>query len=184
MAHNPRRRAASLAAALAVIALAGALAGCASSNSADSPAAQAAGASAAGSAPLVPAHSATASPNPSSSVNPGGPMSPAPTPTPTPTQVTAPPPNAKYVPIEQATKSPDGRTLSLEIMARGGACGNYVLVVQQSAAQVNVGLAQLPVRKGVMCPMFIGPRIFTAQLTAPVGVRPVVDLSNGARLAP
>lgn len=184
MAHNPRRRAASLATALAATALAGALAGCASSNTTGSPAAQAAGASAAGSAPLVLDTSPPASPNPSSSVNPGGPMSPAPTPTPAPTQVTAPPPNAKYVPIEQATKSPDGRTLSLEIMARGGACGNYVLVVQQSAAQVDVGLAQLPVRKGVMCPMFLGPRIFIARLTSPLGVRPVVDLANGARLSP
>jgi hypothetical protein len=116
-------------------------------------------------------------------VNPGGRMSPAPAPSGSAVaQVTAPPESAKYVPIDQETQSSDGRTLSLEIEARGGACGQYVVVVKQTAAEVGVGLAQLPTRKGVMCPMFIGPRVFTAKLDSPVGTRTVVDLANGARL--
>ncbi len=96
--------------------------------------------------------------------------------------MTAPPSSAKYVPIDQESQSPDGRSLYLQIEARGGACGQYVVVVKQTAAEVGVGLAQLPVRKGVMCPMFIGPRTFTAKLDNPVGTRTVVDLANGARL--
>lgn len=173
-----------IAAALAAIGLASTLAACASSNSASPAAASDAGSSSARSAPMIPGPSPTtpaASPTASQPVNPGGRMSPAPIASPV-QQLTEPPAKSKYVPIEQASQSSDGQTLYLEIEARGGACGQYVVVVQQSATQVAVGIAQLPVRTGVMCPMFIGPRTFTAKLDNPVGTRTVVDLANGARL--
>lgn len=178
------RRGGTVAAALAAVGLASTLAACASSNSV-SPAANGKDSSTVKSAPMIPAPS----PSPSASVtgsmpiNPGGRMSPAPSGSSSPVaQLTAPPANSKYVPIEQESQSADGRTLSLQIEARGGACGQYVVVVSETASQVGVGLAQLPVRKGVMCPMYIGPRIFTAKLASPVGPRIVVDLANGARL--
>ena len=175
-------RGGTIAAALAAVTLASTLAACASSNSV-SPAANGKDSGTAQSAPMIPAPSPSASASPTGSmpVNPGGRMSPAPSSSPV-AQLTAPPANAKYVPIDQESQSADGRTLSLQIEARGGACGQYVVVVKESAAQVGVGLAQLPVRKGVMCPMYIGPRIFTATLASPVGTRIVVDLANGARL--
>lgn len=176
------RRGSTIAAALAAVGLASTLAACASSTSAG-PAANGAGSSAAQSGPILPAHTPIASPTGSVPVNPGGRMSPAPTPSGSAVaQMTAPPASAKYVPIDQESQSPDGRSLYLQIEARGGACGQYVVVVKQTAAEVGVGLAQLPVRKGVMCPMYIGPRTFTAKLDSPVGTRIVVDLANGARL--
>lgn len=174
------RRGSAIAVALTVMGLASVLASCASSNTV-SPAADGTAASSAQSAPMVP----VPSPTTSQSVNPGGRMSPAPSPSPSAaTQVTEPPSTAKYVPIDKATRSADGRTLYLQIEARGGACGNYLVVVQQSASRVAVGLAQLPVRTGVMCPMYIGPRIFPATLSSPLGSRPLVDLANGATLGP
>lgn len=172
------RRGGAIAVTLTVMGLASVLAACASSNTV-SPAADGTTATSARSAPMLP----FPSPTTSQSVNPGGRMSPVPSPSAA-TQVTEPPSTAKYVPIDQATKSADGRTLYLQIEARGGACGNYLVVVQQSASKVSVGLAQLPVRTGVMCPMYIGPRIFTATLSSPVGSRPLIDLANGARLGP
>ena len=178
------RRGGTIAAALAAAGLASTLAACASSNSV-SPAANGTDSSTVKSAPMIPAPSP--SPSPSASVtgsmpvNPGGRMSPAPSGSPV-AQLTTPPASSKYVPIDQESQSADGRTLSLQIEARGGACGQYVVVVQETASEVGVGLAQLPVRKGVMCPMYIGPRIFTATLANPVGTRIVIDLANGARL--
>jgi hypothetical protein len=91
---------------------------------------------------------------------------------------TAPPAKSRYVPIETETHSADGRTLYLEIEAHGGACGQYVAVLQQSPANVHVGLAQLQPKVGVMCPMYIGPRTFTVKLDAPVGTRTVIDLAT------
>ncbi len=179
------RRGGAIAVALTVMGLASALAACASSTTV-SPAAGGTTASgtatsSAQSAPLVP----VPSPTTSQSVNPGGRMSPMPSLSPSAaTQVTEPPSTAKYVPIDKATRSSDGRTLYLQIEARGGACGNYLVVVQQSTSRVSVGLAQLPVRTGVMCPMYIGPRIFPATLSSPLGSRPLVDLANGATLGP
>ena len=174
------RRGGTIAAALAAAGLASTLAACASSNSV-SPAANGTDSSTVQSAPMVPAHSPSPAPTGSMPVNPGGRMSPAPSPS-TAAQLTAPPANSKYVPIDQESQSADGRTLSLQIEARGGACGQFVVVVKETSAQVGVGLAQLPVRKGVMCPMYIGPRIFMAKLASPVGTRIVIDLANGARL--
>lgn len=176
------RRGSTIAAALTAVGLASTLAACASSNSV-SPAANGAGSSTVQSVPILPAHTATPTPTGSASINPGGRMSPGPAPSGSAVaQVTAPPATAKYVPIDQESQSPDGRSLYLQVEARGGACGQYVLVVKQSAAEVDVGLAQMPTRKGVMCPMYIGPRTFTAKLDSPVGTRPVVDLANGAKL--
>ena len=145
-----------------------------------------------GSAPIPPTTSPPAglsSPTgPASTVNPGGPMRTVPPPPaepPTasaPAVATTPPAKSKYVPIDQETQSADGRTLYLQIEARGGACGQYVLVLQQSASDVRVGLAQLEPRIGVMCPMYIGPRTFPVQLSSPVGTRAVIDLATGKRL--
>lgn len=170
------RRGGAIAVALAAFGLASTLAACASSNS-GSPVGS--GSTTVRSVPMIPAPSPTGSP----SVNPGGPVSPAPTGSAA-AQLSEPPAGAKYVPIMQESQSSDGRTLSLEIEARGGACGQYVVVVQQSPGAVRVGLAQLPVRKGVMCPMFIGPRTFHAQLSSPLDGRPLFDLANGAQLGP
>jgi hypothetical protein len=83
------------------------------------------------------------------------------------------------VPLEGYTKSPDGRTLYLQAMARGGACGQYTVVLQESSTQVRVGLAQLPVKTGVICPMYIAERSFPARLSSPLGTRTVIDLATG-----
>lgn len=174
------RRGGTIAAALAAFGLASTLAACASTAS-GSPVGS--GSATARSVPMIPAPTSTAPPSGSPSVNPGGRMSPAPT-TSAGAQVTEPPAGAKYVPIMQESQSSDGRTLSLEIEARGGACGQYMVVVQQSPSAVHVGLVQLPVRKGVMCPMFIGPRTFHAQLSSPLDGRPLIDLANGAQIGP
>ena len=181
-------------AALAVtIGLASTLAACASTTTAanGSPvrAAGAASGTVSGTAPTSPTSppaSSSPSPGAPTSVNPGGPMRtapPAPTPPPT-SAATVPtaPAKSKYVPIDQETQSADGRTLYLEIEARGGACGQYLVVLQQSASDVHVGMAQLEPRVGVMCPMYIGPRTFAVQLSSPVGTREVIDLATGKRL--
>lgn len=132
----------------------------------------------------IPTTRAPASPSPSApaSVNPGGPISTAPGSPVVPPPMTTPPAKSNYVPIDQETQSADGRTLYLEIEARGGACGQYVVVLQESASEVRVGLAQLEPRVGVMCPNFIGPRTFPVKLSSPVGTRPVIDLATGKRL--
>jgi hypothetical protein len=179
-------------AALAVamtIGLASALAACASSTTTanGSPVGAAGAASSTAVAPVAPIPTTSAPPSSSpsapASVNPGGPMSTAPPGSPVvPAPMTAPPAKSKYVPIDQETQSADGRTLYLEIEARGGACGQYVVVLQESASDVRVGLAQLQPRVGVMCPMFIGPRTFTVKLSSPVGTRTVIDLATGKRL--
>jgi hypothetical protein len=121
----------------------------------------------------------TGSASPGNSVNPGGPMqgggqlgSPE-------AQEGSLPAGAKYVPIEQFGRSADGRTLYLEIEAQAGACGLYVVVVQESASQVSVGLAHLPAKVGVMCPMLVRIADFPAHLSAPLGNRPVIDLASG-----
>lgn len=137
--------------------------------------------------PVAPIPTTSAPPKSSPSArapfNPGGPMSTAPAATPVvPAPMTTPPARSKYVPIDQETQSADGRTLYLEIEAGGGACGQYVVVLQESASDVRVGLAQLEPRVGVMCPMFVGPRTFSVKLASPVGTRTVIDLATGKRL--
>jgi len=184
-------------AALAVtIGLASTLAACASATtSANGSPAGAAGAasgavtSAVASPSTSPTPSSPLSPGAPTSVNPGGPMRTVP-PMPTaPSSTSAPaatvptaPAHSKYVPIDQETQSADGRTLYLEIEAHGGACGQYLVVLQQSASDVHVGLAQLQPKVGVMCPMYIGPRTFPVKLSSPVGAREVIDLATGKRL--
>jgi hypothetical protein len=183
-------------AALAVtIGLASTLAACASSttNANGSPVGAAGTATGTihGIAPTPPTSPPVISSSPTTaptSVNPGGPIRtapPSPVPLPTvsePAPVTTPPARSKYVPIDQETQSADGRTLYLQIEAHGGACGQYIVVLQQSAADVRVGLAQLEPRVGVMCPMYIGPRTFPVKLSSPVGAREVIDLATGKRL--
>lgn len=177
------RRGGRVAVALITLGLASTLAACASGNTGTNAgvAASGSGTSTAKRAPMLPAPSPTGSSSASPTINPGGRMSPSPAASAT-AQVTQPPVGAKYVPIMKATQSSDGRSLYVEIEARGGACGQYVVVLQQSSSEVRVGLAQLPVRTGVMCPMYIGPRTFTVQLSSPIDGRAVIDLSNGAQL--
>ncbi|MGH3416496.1 MAG: hypothetical protein ACRDSS_08515 [Actinocrinis sp.] len=176
--------------AAAAIGLASALAACASTSGTVS--AGAGSTASPGATATAPAASAPATPGPSASQtastgssgepNPGGPIkTPSPTGTPV-VQVTKPPTKAIYVPIDKESASGDGRTLYLEIEARGGACGQYTVVVQESSTEVRVGLAQLPVKPGIMCPMYIGPRVFDAKLMNPIGSRPVFDLAHGTRL--
>ncbi len=177
------RSRAAVGAALAVAAgLASALTACASGTS-NSPVGAASVSVPAPSAPsATPSASPPTTPSPSpSTVNPGGPMStvPAPSSAPPALTVTTPPAKSKYVPIEQETRSPDGRTLYLETEARGGACGQFAVVLRESTSDVHVGLAQLEPPANVMCPMYIGPRRFTVKLSSPVGARPVIDLATG-----
>jgi hypothetical protein len=192
-------RGGAIGAALAVtMGLASTLAACASTTTSANGSPVGAAGAASGTvsgAPASPATSPTpSSPSPASapaSVNPGGPMRTAP---PTPgapsstfapaATVPTPPAHSKYVAIDQETQSADGRTLYLEIEARGGACGQYLVVLQQSASDVHVGLAQLQPKVGVMCPMYIGPRTFPVKLSSPVAAREVIDLATGKRLGP
>jgi hypothetical protein len=179
-------------AALAVtIGLASTLAACASSTTSANGSPVGAAGTIHGVAPTPPTSPPVISSSPTTSptsVNPGGPIRaapPSPVPLPTvsePAPVTTPPARSKYVPIDQETQSADGRTLYLQIEAHGGACGQYIVVLQQSASDVRVGLAQLEPRVGVMCPMYIGPRTFPVKLSSPVGAREVIDLATGKRL--
>jgi len=45
---------------------------------------------------------------------------------------------------------------------------------------IFVGLAQMPVKTGVMCPMYMAAKNFPAKLATPVGNRAVIDLATGA----
>lgn len=175
------------------IGLASTLAACASTTTAanGSPVGAAGAASGTSGTPIAPSPPTSAPPTSSStpstpaSANPGGPVLttlPTPPPQPTSTPFTAPPPKSKYVQIDQETQSADGRTLYLGIEAHGGACGQYVVVLQQSATEVRVGLAQLMPRVGVMCPDYVAPRTYPVSLSSPVGSRPVIDLATGGRL--
>lgn len=180
-----RRGAAGAALAVVTMGLALTLAACASgTNSVNgSPVGAAGGASGITTIPGSPTPSGTAAPSPPSTVNPGGPMSPVSSASPSPgALLTAPPAKSRYVPIDQESQSADGSTLYLEIEARGGACGQYVEVLQQSSTEVRVGLAQLEPRVGVMCPNYIGPRTFTLKLPNPVGTRTVIDLATGKKI--
>jgi hypothetical protein len=182
-----RGGAASAALTVVTVGLASTLAACASGSNAvnGSPvgAAGGAGGSTVATGSPTPSGTSTALPSPPSTVNPGGPMSPVPSASPSPgALLTAPPAKSRYVPIDQESQSADGRTLYLEIEARGGACGQYVEVLQQSTTEVRVGLAQLEPRVGVMCPNYIGPRTFTLKLPSPVGDRTVIDLATGKKI--
>ncbi|HEV3171049.1 MAG TPA: hypothetical protein VGZ32_11945 [Actinocrinis sp.] len=191
--RRARRGALAIVSAASVLVLTAALAACASTKSVGPAAAggtltgapvtsptPSASASASASGGSGSAGSGSASPGVTSSVNPGGPAqggggqlgSPE-------AQASTLPAGAHYVPIEQIGRSADGRTLYLEIEAQAGACGRYVVVVQESASQVAVGLAHLPVKVGVMCPMLVRIADFPAHLSAPLGNRPVIDLASG-----
>jgi hypothetical protein len=178
MIHSLLRGSAVAMALATTIGLASTLTACASSSTAGTNAG-----SGAGSATTGAGATATSSPSPGSSptglgsVNPGGPVH-------TPgssaqAQSTTLPRGAKYVAIERLSKSPDGRTLYLVAEAQGGACGNFTVVVQETAGQVRVGLAKIPVKTGMMCPMYITARTFPAKLSSPLGSRPVIDLATG-----
>jgi len=181
MVHNLLRGGA-FAAGFAAIGLASTLAACASTSTGT------VGAGSGGSPTTVPTTiatpsvSASASPpapaSPSATVNPGGPIITSPVASPE-AQSGNLPTGAKYVAIQGHTRSPDGRTIYLQIEARGGACGLYTVVVQESSSQVRVGMAQMPVKTGVMCPMYIAERSYPAHLSAPLGSRVVIDLATG-----
>lgn len=183
-AHRPRRTRNSVAATAAALLLAAALAACASdktvgTGAAGNPVTGAASPSAS------PSSSPSAAPTPSapgpagtSTINPGGPAEGVQLASPV-AQDGAIPAGSKYTPIESIGRSADGRTLYLEIMSQAGACGRYVVVVDESSSQVSVGLAHLPVKVGVMCPMLVRIADFPAHLSAPLGNRPVIDLATG-----
>ena len=179
MIHSLLRGSAVATALAATIGLASTLTACASSTTSAN-----AGSSVPNSATPTPTSTATTSASPapsaSSSINPGGPMRPTPSSSTAQPQAATLPPGAKYMPIERLSQSTDGRTLNLTIMAQGGACGIYTVVVQESAAVVHVGLAKMPVKTGVMCPMYVAEKTFQAKLSGPVGSRSVIDLATNA----
>ncbi|HEU5331481.1 MAG TPA: hypothetical protein VFU73_01920 [Actinocrinis sp.] len=184
-ARGPRRTRNCVAAAAATaLLLAVALTACASdktvgTGAAGNPVASTASPPAAPSAsPSVGAASSAPGPAGTQTINPGGPAKGLPLVTPV-AQNGALPAGAKYTPIESMGRSADGRTLYLEIMSQAGACGRYVVVVEESSNQVSVGLAHLPVKVGVMCPMLVRIADFPAHLSAPLGNRPVIDLATG-----
>jgi hypothetical protein len=185
MVHNLLRGGTVAAAVAAAIGLASTLAACASTAST----VNAGNGAAATASATAPASSPAASPSASASssagtVNPGGPAEPTGTASTAQAQAATLPSGAKYVAIDRMTKSSDGKKLYLSAEAQGGACGNFTVVVQESSAQVHVGLAKLPVKTGVMCPMYIAERTFTATLASPVGGRSVIDLADNSTLGP
>ncbi|WP_157436556.1 hypothetical protein [Actinospica robiniae] len=194
MTGSVRPRTASLlVGAAGALALTAALGGCASSET--TPTGSGVGTvavtvnspSAASSAPSAPASPTSASSAPASVASPsahaptttsaggGGSMA-------TPKQVlSAAPAGAKLVSFDDATASSDGRTLYVELESMGGACGQYDVVLQQSASAVKVGLVHLS-SGGHVCPQFVGPMRIAVALAAPLSGRPVVDLSDGQSL--
>jgi hypothetical protein len=181
MIHSLLRGSAVATALAATIGLASTLTACASSNTSAN-----AGSSVPNTATPTSTATTAASPAPSvsGSINPGGPVKPMPSVSTTQTQAATLPSGAKFTPIEHLSQSPDGRTLNLAIMAQGGACGIYTVVVQESAAVVHVGLAKMPVKTGVMCPMYVAEKAFPAKLSSPVGNRSVIDLATNAPISP
>jgi len=180
MIHGLLRGGAVATAVAATIGLASTLTACASSTTAN---AGSAGSTVSGTATPTPTLTPTgATSSPSGSINPGGPVRPTPSTSSSTAQAQSAtlPSGAKYVVIDHMSKSTDGRTLYLQTEAQGGACGNYTVVVDESSTQVHVGLAKLPVKTGVMCPMYIAERTFPAKLSSPVGNRTVVDLATNA----
>ena len=138
--------------------------------------------SAASSAPASPSTSPAAPTSPSAqSPTTNAPTSGSGTVT-TPKQVLgAAPAGAKLVSFDGATTSADGRTVYVELESMGGACGQYDVVLQQSASAVKVGLVRLS-SSGHVCPQFVGPMRIAVPLAAPLGGRPVVDLADGQSL--
>ena len=184
-ARGTRRTRNSVAATAATaLLLAGALAACASdktvgTGAAGNPVTSVASPSASPSAsPGASASSSVPGAAGTQTINPGGPAQGVQLASPV-AQDGAIPAGAKYTPIESIGRSTDGRTLYLEIMSQAGACGRYVVVVEESSNQVSVGLAHLPVKVGVMCPMLMRIADFPAHLSAPLGNRPVIDLATG-----
>ncbi len=179
MIHGLLRGGAVATALAATIGLASTLTACASSTTTTN--AGSTGNSVTGSATPTSA-STGATPSPSASINPGGPIKSSPSATATTTQAQSAtlPSGAKFVAIDHMTKSADGRTLYLQTEAQGGACGNFTVVVQESSTQVHVGLAKLPVKTGVMCPMYLAERTFPAKLSSALGNRAVIDLATNA----
>jgi hypothetical protein len=181
MVHGLLRGGAVATALAATIGLASTLTACASSTTTAN--AGSAANTVSGTVTPTPTSSSTgATSTPSGSINPGGPVQPIPSASSTTAQAQSAtlPSGAKYVAIDHMSKSTDGRTLYLQTEAQGGACGNYTVVVQESSTQVHVGLAKLPVKTGVMCPMYVAERTFPAKLSSPVGNRAVIDLATNA----
>jgi hypothetical protein len=168
----------------AVAALALALAGCASRSAAGADGSGSIGAGAAPSSTAATSSSPSATASLPVPVNPGGPVDGAgPLATPA-AQVGGLPPGAKLVGFQGATRSSDGRTLYLLAEARGGACGVYDVVVKETSTRVQVGLASVPAKTSVVCPMIVRLETFPVHLSAPVGSRAVVDLATGRTISP
>lgn len=100
----------------------------------------------------------------------------------TPKQVlAAAPAGTKLTSFDGATASADGRTVYVQLESMGGACGQYDVVLQQSASAVKVGLVHLT-SGGHVCPQFVGPMRIAVALAAPIASRPLVDLADGQSL--
>jgi hypothetical protein len=158
-------------------------AGSTGSTSAEGTSSSGAGSSPGSSAGMSTSPQSNTSPGSGPSVNPGGPVvtgsiaSPA-------AQVNIPPPGAKLVAFEGVTQSQDGRTLYLLVEARGGACGVYEVVLQQATAEVQVGLASVPSKVALMCPMIVRLENFPVHLSTPLGARKVIDMADGQSSGP
>lgn len=177
--------------ALAVL-VAGSVAACASSSPAS--AAGSSGAPSGGESVIVSPSSSSPSPaaTPSSSspsaspsttaspgmtgVNPGGAMVVAPQ-----SQLASPPAGQKLTAFDSVTRNSDGTILYLGLFSQGGSCGQYDVVLEQSASSVSLGLVHLSSERQI-CPMYVAHMSVEAKLSAPLDGRPVVDLATGQRV--
>ncbi len=96
-------------------------------------------------------------------------------------QLSAVPAGEKLTGFDSVTASADGRTLYVQLESMGGACGQYDVVLQQSSAQIGVGLVHLT-SGGHVCPQFVGPLRVSVALSAPLAGRTVLDLANDQSL--
>lgn len=94
------------------------------------------------------------------------------------TQLTSVPAGQKLVAFDSASRGSSSTVLYVGLMSQGGACGQYDVVLQQSASSVGVGLVKVP-SGGRMCPMYVTHTLVEVKLSAPLGSRSVVDLATG-----
>ena len=109
-------------------------------------------------------------------INPGGAMVVAPQ-----TQLPSPPAGQKLTAFDSVTRNSDGTILYLGLFSQGGSCGQYDVVLEQSASSVGLGLVHLSSERQV-CPMYVAHMSVEAKLSAPLDGRPVVDLATGQRV--
>jgi hypothetical protein len=112
----------------------------------------------------------------STAVNPGGGMVIAPQ-----AQLQSPPAGQKLTAFDSVTGNSSGTILYAGLLSQGGACGQYDVVLEQSALSVGLGLVHLPSSSRI-CPMYMGHMSVEAKLSAPLDGRPVVDLATGQKV--